>query len=320
MSPNIVCISHGEDVDGITCAALLKRLKGARPILVTYDDFHETLQGITPPLDALYICDLNIREDLLDEILRIRGFTGITVIDHHPASELVLEKLTAAGVEVVHDTRDCASVLLYDHFSEELGREAGRMAAYAIWADQFEDGPLAIELLKEYDRQSVQHEALLLAHALTQRPTHEFRTLVMDEVSRLTPPHRIPGASEAAVAYLEEMILLAETLKQSSIRMKVLAHFEADEEMPIGSIAGFVTDALGVKVGLCHKRVQSLVNLSVRGRRGINFHLGEMTRSIASKYGGFGGGHKRASGASIPAGALEGFLRDLDDELATYEE
>jgi len=319
MSPNIVCITHGEDVDGITCAALLKRLKGAQQILVTYDDFHEALQGLAPPLDTLYICDLNIREDLLDEILRISGFAEITIIDHHPAIEGVLEKLTSAGVEVVHDTRDCASVLLYDHFSEELGREAGRMAAYAIWADQFEDGPLAVELLKEYDRQSVQHEGLLLANALTQRPTHEFRALVAEEVSRLTPPHRILGASEAAVAYLEEMTLLAETLKGSSVRMRVLAHFEADEEMPIGSIAGFITDALGVKVGLCHKRVQDLVNLSVRGRRGINFHLGEMTRTLASKYGGFGGGHKRASGASIPAGTLEGFLRDLDDMLATYE-
>jgi len=319
MSPNVVCISHGEDVDGITCAALLKRLKGARPILVTYDDFHEALQNLAPPLDTLYICDLNIREDLLDNILRINEFAKIAIIDHHPAVEGILEKLVAVGVEVVHDTRDCASVLLYYHFSEELGREAGRMAAYAVWADQFEDGPLAVELLKEYDRQSVQHEGLLLAHALTQRPTHEFRTLVADEVSRLTPPHRIPGASEAAMDYLEEMTLLTETLKASSVRMKVLAHFEADEEMPIGSIAGFITDALGVKVGLCHKRVKDLVNLSVRGRRGINFHLGEMTRSLATKYGGFGGGHKRASGASIPAGTLEGFLRDLDDELATYE-
>jgi hypothetical protein len=36
--PAIVCISHGEDADGITCAALLKRMKEARPILVTYDD------------------------------------------------------------------------------------------------------------------------------------------------------------------------------------------------------------------------------------------------------------------------------------------
>ena len=79
--PAVVVISHGEDADGITCAALLKRMKSARPILVNYNDLKDAIRGIQPPLEELYMCDLNIREDLVEEILRITGFTRVTIID-----------------------------------------------------------------------------------------------------------------------------------------------------------------------------------------------------------------------------------------------
>jgi single-stranded DNA-specific DHH superfamily exonuclease len=90
---------------------------------------------------------------------------------------------------------------------------------------------------------------------------------------------------------------------------------KATNETPIGSVAGLVTDALGVDVGLCYKEKDDLINLSIRSKRGLAFHLGEITRRVAAKNGGFGGGHKRASGASIPNQNLKGFIRDLEDEL-----
>lgn len=313
--PTTVCISHGEDADGLTCAGLLKRLKGATPVLVTYDDLKDALGSIQPPLEELYICDLNVREALVVEIQRILGFSRVTLIDHHPAAEGLLERLGDLGVRVVHSPLDCASVLVYDHFREELGREAGRMSAFAAWADQFEDGPLAEKLLREYDRQSVQLEGLLLAYALVNHTTEEFKDAVVDEISRLTFPHRINGVTEAAASHLEDMALLIESLRNSAIRLGELAYVKASEGMPIGSVAGVITDALGVNVGLCYKEKGELVNLSIRSRRGLSFHLGKMTRRIAARQGGFGGGHKRASGASIPSGNLMEFIRELEGEL-----
>ena len=315
--PAIVCISHGEDADGITCAALLKRMKEAHPILVTYDDLKDSLRGIQPPLDELYLCDLNVREDLVEEILRIAGFSRVTVVDHHPAADGVLERLVEAGAEVVHDPRDCASVLLYDRFRGELGRKEGRMAAYAAWADQFEDGPIAENLLREYDRQSVQHEGLLLAHALPQRSTPEFRARVLGAISRLEPPHRIPGVPGAAMEHLEENSRLIEALTGMARRLDVLAYVQAEEGMSIGTVAGLITDAVGTDVGLCYRINGSLVNLSLRSRRGLPYHLGEITRRIATGLRGFGGGHKRASGASIPGESLESFMKQLDEELGS---
>jgi oligoribonuclease NrnB/cAMP/cGMP phosphodiesterase (DHH superfamily) len=316
--PAIVVISHGEDADGITCAALLKRMNAAHSILVNYDDLKDALRNIQPPLDELYMCDLNVREDLVEEILRITEFTRVTIIDHHPTTPSILARLEKAGAEVVHDPRDCASVLLYNRFREELGREAGRMASFAAWADQFEDGPIAEVLLREYDRQSVQHEGLLLAHALPQRSTKEFRASVLEAISHLEPPHRTPGIPEAALKHLEETATLIETLTDKAKRLQVLAYMKADEGTSIGSVAGLITDAMGAQVGLCYKLKGDLINISLRSRRGLPYHLGEITRRVATGLGGFGGGHKRASGASIPEEALERFLEEMDRELASH--
>ncbi len=314
-SPVTLCISHGEDADGLTCAGLLIRLRDAQPILVTYDELEGALKSVGPPLDELYLCDLNVREALVGDILRIMGFARVTLIDHHPSPEGLLERLEEAGVTVVHSALDCASVLLYDYFREDLGREAGRMAAFAAWADQFEDGPLAEALLRDYDRQSVQLEGLLLAYALINQPSKEFRNFVVGEISDLNLPHRMEGVLEAATAHLEDMSKLVESLKESAVRLGELAYVEVTDEAPIGSVAGIITDALGVDVGLCYKEKGDLVNLSIRSRRGLPFHLGEITMQIATRNGGFGGGHKRASGASIPSGNLEKFIGDLEEAL-----
>ena len=69
--PETLCVSHGEDADGLICAALLRRLKDATPILVDYDGFEGALTAVEPPVMELYICDLNVREALRAEILRI---------------------------------------------------------------------------------------------------------------------------------------------------------------------------------------------------------------------------------------------------------
>ncbi|GAI79711.1 unnamed protein product, partial [marine sediment metagenome] len=66
---------------------------------------------------------------------------------------------------------------------------------------------------------------------------------------------------------------------------------------------------------LCYKEIENLANLSIRSKRGLPFHLGEITRRVAEKHGGFGGGHKRASGASIPRRNLKNFIRDFEEEL-----
>ena len=311
-----LCISHGEDADGLICAALLRRMRDASSIPTTYDDLLDALKGVEPPIDELYICDLNIRETLVEEILRINEFAHITIIDHHASIEGLFESLIERGVKVLHDIKDCTSVILYDHFRDDLSREAGRLAAYAAWADQFEDGPIASRLLWDYDRQFVQHEALILAHAIVRTQQPEFWSTIVEWLSRLAFPHEIPGVVEKSLAYLRESSEMIARLPEAATRLGRIAYIEVKGEEPIGTVANLIVDALGVEVGLCYKvKSGSRVSVSLRSRRGLTFHLGEITRWLAARRDGFGGGHKRASGASLPLQSLEGFIGDIVTEL-----
>jgi len=311
-----ICISHAEDADGLICAAYLRHLRNASIVLVTYDEFEDALKKVQPPVDEVYICDLNIREDLSEEILRINGFTDVTLVDHHPTALGVLKRLTDSGVTVVHNPLDCASALLYHQFRKELGREAARLAAYAAVSDQFEDGPIASKLLEKLDRQFVQHEALILTHALHRKAKAQFRLSVVEELSRFTPPHRIKEAPEAALAHLEHVAKLLESLPTEASSIGRLAYIEAVDGTSAGPVAGLLVDAMGVDVGVCYKRgKKGAMNLSIRGRRGLEIHLGEITKRLIKRYGEFGGGHSRASGASIPPDSYMEFIKDLEREL-----
>ena len=315
-SATTLCISHGEDADGLICAAYMRLLKDATLVLATYDELKDALKGVEPPFEEIYICDMNLRKDLMEEIERIRGFASITLVDHHPTEGGILERLREMGVTVVHETRDCASVLLYDQYRDELGRGAGRLAAYGAWADQFEDGPIATTLLREYDRQFAQLEGLMLAYALTRDHTLEFTGPIVEGLSRLDYPHQIRGVHETALKHLEEMAEIVEALPEICTTLNVLAYCESPEGKPIGTVAGLIVDALGTMVGLCYVvKDDGRVNISLRSKRGLDYHLGETTREIAEKVGGFGGGHKRASGASIPPSSLERFIREFDAKL-----
>ena len=320
MDKKTACVSHGEDADGLICAAMLRRLKDASTTLVTYDDFGDPLRSIHPPTDELYICDLNIREELVEEILRINRFARVTIVDHHPTAEGVLERLELAGATVVHSPLDCASALLYDHLRDDLGREAARLAAYAAVSDQFEDGPIAVELLSGLDRQFVQHEALILAHALHRETSDRFRSRVVEELSRLAFPHRIEGAVDAALAHIEHMAGLLEVLPEKASSLGRLAYAGAVDGASLGAVAGLIVDAMGVDVGVCYKKgAEGRLNVSIRGRRGLRIHLGEVTRLLAEGRGGFGGGHMRASGASIPYEDPLEFIRALGEALEAAE-
>ena len=86
--------------------------------------------------------------------------------------------------------------------------------------------------------------------------------------------------------------------------------------MSTGAVADLLVDATTVEVGIRYKvREKDWVNLSIRGRRGLEIHLGEATKRLAKRYGGFGGGQKRAGGASIPRKDCIAFIKDLEIEL-----
>ena len=310
-----VNITHGDDSDGLICAALLRRLFGAEAILANYDDLEEALGRIEPDYDSLYITDLNLREALFPQIKRIREFATVTVIDHHPIEPTLSALLSSIGVKIIHDTADCASALVYDHFKEELEKDAIRLTAYAAVSDMFEEGPIASKLMDVMNRKFVQHEALLLGAALGNDQSHIFKERIVEELSRYAYPHRISGVVESAIKQLEKIVRLKETIPGRARVIGRLAYMECGDELSTGEIANIVMDTLLVPVALCWKDQGNMVNISIRGERSLFEHLGDIAARLSKKHGGFGGGHARASGAKVPRAKLEAFIVDLTKEL-----
>lgn len=311
----VVNITHGEDPDGLSCAALLMHVKNSKVILANYDNFEEVLQSIKPPLDELYITDLNIRSALVDDILRIKSFSKVLIIDHHPLTEYVSSMLKDENILIIHDLRECAGVLLYNHFKDQLSLKSAKLAAYAAISDMFEDGPLASKILSHMDRKLTQHEALMLTHAMQHDGTYDFKFRILDNLSEFVQPHRIPGVKEAANRYLEKAARMMESLPGRTRVMGRFAVTECKGEASTGAVANLIMDCIGVDVGVCYKYNQGSVNISLRGERYLSEHLGEISQKLAEGFGGFGGGHKRAAGAKIPREYLDEFFEALSGIL-----
>jgi RecJ-like exonuclease len=304
-------ITHGDDVDGLTCGALLIRLFDAKVIPANYDDLEEALVSIGEDIEQLFITDLNLREVLIPLIEDIRRHASVIIIDHHPMDKNLSNSLRRLGVEIIHDTRDCASALVYEHFKDRLKSDATRLAAYAAISDMFEDGPVASRLMDGMDRKFVQQEALLLSFALNCNQSKTFKKRLLKELSCYAYPHRIRGIVEAAVAQLEKIVKIKETVKEKAIVAGRLAYMECDDDSSTGEVANIVMDTLLVPVGMCWKDQGGMVNISLRGERRLSEHLGDLVASLSKKHGGFGGGHARASGAKVPRDKLDAFIVDL---------
>ena len=309
-------IVHGDDTDGLTCGAFLKRLTGCEVYLANYDNLDNALSKVQPPVTGLTVCDLNIREALGPELRRIRGFADVSIIDHHQMDQAFMDELRGMGVSVTLDTRDCAAVLVYDTYRDQLGPEAARLAAYAAISDMFEEGPLASSILGRMDRKFVQHEAQILTHALARDQTLDFKRIIIDELSEFSYPHRIPGAVEAAVRCLEEMAAIKEAIRGAATVRGRVAVMEAVGEHSTGAIANLLMDTLGVDVGVSYKQNGEYMNVSLRGETDLKEHLGDISKELGRTLGGFGGGHQRASGVKLPRERLADFLDQVVRRLS----
>ena len=86
----VICLSHKEDADGISSAALIREAFGGDSVLVDYPGQMDALESIKndEKLKTLFICDLGLSNRNQDDFVRILGElrkkkVSITYIDHH---------------------------------------------------------------------------------------------------------------------------------------------------------------------------------------------------------------------------------------------
>jgi hypothetical protein len=90
---------------------------------------------------------------------------------------------------------------------------------------------------------------------------------------------------------------------------------ESINDYSTGGISNLLIDTLGTDVGISYKASGEFYNMSLRGEKMLEEHLGDMCKEIAEKHGGFGGGHQRASGMKIPKESLQAVLDEFDSRL-----
>ena len=202
----IVCVSHREDADGISSAALIKQAFGGETILVAYPGMMDDMEPLKndESLKELYICDLGLNKknecDFVEFLTQLRKRrVKITYIDHHDLDKKIIKQLEKIKVKVVHDTNECASVQVYDTYKKKLNDHAAFIAACAAITDYMEDRPLGSKLLQIFDRQFTLISATVMTYNIVgHQKEPDYLLYLVDELSESKYPHEIPNSYEFA--------------------------------------------------------------------------------------------------------------------------
>jgi single-stranded-DNA-specific exonuclease len=314
------CISHRKDIDGLASGSMAVAATGGRLMLSDYDDIIDNLRKVPDGADRLVVTDLGADSadfpDLLKEMQRIARHAEVTYIDHHYMSEEAKRKLRRAGVELVHDVRECASMLTYKTFRGALPEEARLNALCGAVTDYMDDSPMAKKLMERGDRHFVLLEATMAALALGNRGDEEgFPEMLAGELAKMKRPHEVPGVPEAAVRQLEKEVALSAEVKAGGKRVGGLAYMFTSQHST-GNVANILLGAFDVRVGVSLKqKTPGWYEVSLRGTSGCKVHLGRTIAKVAAKLGGSGGGHRLAAGCRVPEDRADEMLRELSKKV-----
>jgi single-stranded DNA-specific DHH superfamily exonuclease len=310
------CLSHRKDVDGLGSCSLAVAATGGKIILSDYDDLIDNLKMIPDGADRLVISDLGADSAdfgrYLEQIKRITKHAEVTHIDHHFMSDKAKREARKAGVHLVHDTSECASILTYKTFQKVLPERARLIALCGAVTDYMDDAPIAKKMMEQGDRHFVLLEATLLSEALGLKASEEgFPEMVVGELSRMKHPHEIRGVPEAAIEQLKREVHLGEIVKAKGKKMGHLAYMVTDE-YSTGNVAKLLIGAFEAPVGVAMKEKQGgWYEVSLRSTSDAKLHLGRTIAKISERLGGSGGGHRKAAGCRIPVSEAHEMLKAL---------
>ena len=321
----IVCVSHREDADGISSAALIKQAFGGETILTDYPGMMDDMEPLRTDekLKELYICDLGLNKknesDFVELLTQLRKRRiKISYIDHHDLDKKIINQLKKIKVNVVHDTNECASVQVYNTYKRKLNDHAAFVAACAAITDYMEDIPFGSKLLQIFDRQFALISATVMTYNIVgHQKEPDYLLYLVDELSESKYPHEIPNSFEFAQLQVAKLASIISKVKENMKLKKNLGYMEITDSGASGAV-NFVLGLSGKDVGVAYKeRVDyGVYAVSVRGSKQCKIHLGRLINKITTDIGGSGGGHDKACGASIPKDKITKFINTLNSSLA----
>ncbi|MFY9301208.1 MAG: DHHA1 domain-containing protein [Candidatus Nitrosotenuis sp.] len=321
----LVCISHMEDADGISSAALIKEAFGGDTILVDYPGMMPAIEAVAKDdkLKTLFICDVGLSKNNQERFAEIlsdlrKKKVAVTYIDHHDIDLEIVKKLQKAKVKLIHDVNECTSVLVYDAFKSKLSDHSSFIAACGAITDYMEDRPKASKLLQIYDRQFALISATVLTYNIVgHQKDLDYLLYLVEMLSESKYPHEIPNSFEFAQIQVEKLAGMIAKVKKSLKTMKNLGYMEILDAGASGAV-NFVLGLSGKDVGVAYKeRVDhGIYAVSIRGSKSCKIHLGRLVNSLAQEFGGSGGGHDKACGAVIPKDRILPFVKEFNARLS----
>ena len=320
----VVCISHKEDNDGISSAALIRQAFGGDAILVDYPGQMDAIQQMVldKKLKSLYICDLGLSKKTQDEFVDVmttlrKNKIAVTYIDHHDIDPTVIKSLKKIKVKVIHDTNECTAVQVYTAFKSKLNDHASFVATCAAITDYMEDRPIGSKLLQIYDRQFALINATVLTYNIVgHQKEPDYLLYLVEELADSKFPHDIPNTFEFAQIQVEKLSQMIAKVKQGMKTMKNLGYMEILDAGASGAV-NFVMGLSGKNVGVAYKERTDygIYAVSVRGSKNCKVHLGKIVNILATDLGGSGGGHDKACGAVIPKPKIKQFITELNKKI-----
>ncbi len=321
----VICLSHKEDADGISSAALIREAFGGDSVLVDYPGQMDALESIKndEKLKTLFICDLGLSNKNQDDFVKIlselrKKKVSITYIDHHDLDKKILKQLEKIKVKLIHDTNECTTVQVYSAYKSKLSQHAPFVAACAAITDYMEDRPLGSKLLQNYDRQfALVNATVLTFNIVGHQKDPDYLLYLVEELADSKYPHELPNTFEFAQIQVGKLASMIGKVKKSMKMMKNLAYMEVLDSGASGAV-NFVLGLSGKDVGVAYKeRVDhGIYAVSVRGSKSCKIHLGRIVNPLATKLGGSGGGHDKACGAVIPKPKIKLFLKEFNAKIS----
>lgn len=319
-SLNAYCLSHVKDVDGISSASLATSALRCDFSLTDYGSIIEDMAKVPSSIDRFILCDIGTNSSTLQSFIelisKIAKRADVTYIDHHYMPAKVKEKLRGIGIELIHDTHECSSILTFKAFENLLPNGAEKVALYGAVTDYMDDSPIASKLMERHDRHFILLEATLLSHAISIKGNdNNFLDMLVRELAKMKLPHEIDDVPHYALEQAKNLVRLSDQVKKNGKILRNIAYMETDE-FSTGNIAKLLLGAFDKHVSISYKEsYKGWYEVSVRATSSCKVHLGRLIGRISGMLGGSGGGHKRAAGCRVPKDKINELLSMLDNSL-----
>jgi hypothetical protein len=311
LGSKVHCISHKDDPDGLSNAALVRCATKCSFSLTGYEDLERVLADAPRGLDWLVLGDLGLSEktELIDNLPAIARH--VLYLDHHLLSVESKRALQRARVIVRHSLDNCTSVLAWDVFRDRLPEGAVNLAAYGAVTDPPVSGRLTRQVMLKTSWNLDAYEGHLLALALSSRAcTTALRETTVRELAQLKLPHQIVPVRRLADRQATSMLRIQRQLfGQAEVRRRIA--IARGGRLSLGTTAELLLGVPNVVASLVYHttRPTAHTRISVRSTDECDRHLGKLLSTLSRRVGGEGGGHKIAAGAMVPTKRLQEFLR-----------